>query len=445
MKNVRHSLRRRDILSLAAATGVAAAIPGARTARAATAPKRLLVILTPDGTVHDQWRPTGSGSDFTLPRILKPLEGLRDDLLILDGVRNVIAEAMQGVGDPHQQGMTQSLTGRPNTGSARSSGISMDEYVHQHISGGRQALRLSVVSPTYATDWTRMCFNQNGDPLSPYNSPYTARDAIFRDFTPGTTGPSPEELRQRAIRKRVLEYSRDRLGSRRATLGDRDRQRLDSHADAVEALLQPPADPVAVDVCSLNAVDAWPAGLDTTKESNFPTLTRMQMELISAAFACDRTRVATLQFSQSASPVVHSWVGATFAHHELSHHTATVAEAMNSSTSRAKVVDIDEWYAKQVAWIATDLKDKGLLDNTVILWTTDMADGRTHGLNPLPVTIIGGANHFQTGRYIDYRNKGPRNGVSHADVLTSVCNAMGIAIDKFGQASTCDGPLVGVT
>ena len=50
------------------------------------APVRLVFAYTPNGMMMDDWTPTGVGRDFEFPRILKPLEPFREDLLVLTGL-----------------------------------------------------------------------------------------------------------------------------------------------------------------------------------------------------------------------------------------------------------------------------------------------------------------------------------------------------------------------
>lgn len=435
---------RRTFLTVTGGVAAAAAFgvgPGA--ARAATEPKRLLIIFTPDGTLHNQWRPTGSATDFTLPTLLKPFETLQDDLLVLDGVDNLIYG--QGDGDAHEQGMTQMLTGRPNkTSAATSTGVSVDEYIHQHISDGRPALRVGVgSSPNYISNWTRMTYDKNGSAIHPRQSPYQARDAMFpAGFNPsgtGTSGPSEAELRAAAIRSGVLGFGTSQLSRMSGKLRNLDQQRVTSHASSLEALRMAaetgvPMQEPTVDRSHLyQRITQWEPNLvaSPSNQAAFPKVTRMQMELISAAFAFDRARVAVLQFSESNSPIRHTWAGAPSnqTHHGLSH-----------DGKDAELLKIYRWYSEQIAWLAKDLKANGLLENTTILWMSDMQTGENHSQKTVPMTIIGGANHFRTGRYMNYRSSG---GVSHTSVLTSLCNAMGLADTRFGARA--DGPLSGVT
>jgi hypothetical protein len=402
------AMKRRTFLTVTGGVAAAAALrPSAAMAQGAAQPKRLLIIFTPDGTLHNQWRPTGSATDFTLPHILKPFESLRDDLLVLDGIDNKIYG--MGDGDAHEQGMTQMLTGRPNkTTAATSTGMSIDEYVHQNISDGRPALRVGVGgNPNYISNWTRMTYDQNGSAIHPRQSPYQARDAMFpAGFSPGgtgSTGPTQAELRARAIRGGALGFASSQLAGMAGKLRNLDQQRLLSHAGSLSSFAQSESEPTpepTVDHTALyQRVQNWTPGLVAThkEQAKFPEVARMQMELISAAFAFDRSRVAVLQFSQSNSAIAHTWAGAPagVTHHGLSH-----------DGKDAELLKIYRWYSEQIAWLANDLKTNGLLENTTILWMSEMQTGENHGQTTIPMTIIGGANHFQTGRYMNYRSSG---------------------------------------
>jgi hypothetical protein len=423
----------------------AAAMIGSRAfAQTSPQPKRLLVIFTSDGTIHDAWRPSGSQTDFTLGKILSPLESLRSDMIVIDGVKRLT----RGSGDGHEQGMTQILTGRPNlSGATQSTGPSIDEFVNQHVGEGRPALRLGVLSKQNVTNWTRMTFGENGNALHVESDPYQARDTLFRDFNPTAGGPSPEELRRRAIRDSVLGYAKRRVSLLASHAREVDRTDLATHAQSIASLQNAPPPTAPTARCTLERIDGWQAGISASANDSFPSIAQMQMDLISAAFACDLARVAVLQFSMSNSEVYHTWANADAEHHGLSHYEFGYSDPFRTTA----LTDIYTWFAQQIAWLLGDLKANGLLENTVVLWTSEMGEGKDHSPNDIPMVLFGsGGGHFQTGRYMDYRGSSGKyipdaTGVSHCDVMVSICNAMGIQTDTFGEASKCYGPLQGVT
>src|SRR4051812_47326637 len=81
----------------------------ARAQAAPPIPQRLVGFFSPNGTIRENWTPTGTEKDFQLSRILAPLETYKDKLIVLDGVDNEAAR--HGVGDDHMRGMGTMLTG----------------------------------------------------------------------------------------------------------------------------------------------------------------------------------------------------------------------------------------------------------------------------------------------------------------------------------------------
>ena len=394
-----------------------------------TKPKRLVVMFTPDGTVHDDWRPKGSQRDFTLGNILQPFEQLKDELLVLDGVDLRTPGAH---GDAHTQGMTSILTARGAGGGGNqwSSGPSIDEFVNLRIGEGRPVLRLGVATGG-SNPWSRMTYDERGFPLGVEDNPLRVRDTIFRGFDPSGVGPTQEQLRDAAIRERALLYAKRRALdlSRRGSVSAK--LDLEGHANSLQRLIDEPGQQ-GEGACSLDLIDrvnAWDDDL------SFPGRTKKHMELISAAFACDLSRVAVLQLSKSNSEEYYDWIGVNKEHHGLSHYEFGYADPHRTQD----LSKISRWHAQQMAWLVDDLKKNGLLDNTVVFWTSELAHG-LHSHESIPMVIAGsGGGHFSTGQYVDHRGQG---GVAHGDVLTSIVNAMGIEADSYGSISS--GPLTGI-
>ena len=68
-------------------------------ARAAEkAPQRLLFYFVPNGMHMPAWTPSTEGTDYELPPILKPLEKLRSELLVISGLSNLPGRP-DGAGD----------------------------------------------------------------------------------------------------------------------------------------------------------------------------------------------------------------------------------------------------------------------------------------------------------------------------------------------------------
>ena len=66
--------------------------------------------------------------------------------------------------------------------------------------------------------------------------------------------------------------------------------------------------------------------------AEMPRIGKLQMDMLALAFACDLTRVSTIEWSKSAvSPTVLSWLEINQSHHDISH--AGDSDTVVASTS----------------------------------------------------------------------------------------------------------------
>src|SRR5262245_14705796 len=122
----------------------------ARASRVAvTPPVRLAFVYVPSGIVMKDWTPKDSGKSFEFTRILKPLEPLREDLLVLSGLDERNGNALgDGAGD-HARAGAAFLTGvhcRKTEGTDIHNGISADQIAAQALDQRRASHRSSLVA-----------------------------------------------------------------------------------------------------------------------------------------------------------------------------------------------------------------------------------------------------------------------------------------------------------
>jgi hypothetical protein len=403
-------------------------------------PKRLVVFFSPNGTIRESWAPSGGEQDFSLSKILSPLEAFRDKLIVVDGVDMVSSD--HGPGDGHQKGMGHMLTatellpgdfkgGGDNTSSGWAGGISVDQRIAQHL--GVESLDLGV-QVKGKNVWTRMSYDGPDMPRDPVEDPYAAFDQIFGNLT-----SDPADLeRIRLQRQSVLDYVKDDIAKLSARLSSADRPKLEAHLSAVQSV-EKKLDPKG----QLGAF-CTPAvlgeKLDPFASANFPAIGELMMDMTALALACDTTRVVGLQWSKSVGNTQFSWLNIAEGHHDLSHEGNDNADAI------AKIVAINTWYAGRLAYLLQKLSeipegDGTLLDNTVVLWCNELGRGNSHTRKKVPWVLAGGAGgSLQTGRYL----KVP-DGTPHNKLHVSLCNAFGIQTDSFGNSAYGTGPLPGLT
>jgi hypothetical protein len=81
-----------------------------------------------------------------------------------------------------------------------------------------------------------------------------------------------------------------------------------------------------------------------------------------------------------------------------------------------------------------------MLDNTLVAWVKELGDGRLHDGKSVPFVLAGRAGGFlRTGRYLDFK------GTSHQALLVTLCQAMGLDTQVFGDPAVSMGPLAGLS
>jgi hypothetical protein len=440
---MRKVLGRRAVLrgAFGAAIGLPwleAMAPRRAEARAATL-RRFVVMFTPNGTLPSLWAPSGGETDFTLSTILEPLAEHRDDLVILQGL-----DQQGGGGDAHQSGIGGALTGMtlnpgPFSGAGAppagwAAGQSVDQRIADVIGAETKLPSLELgVQVGAADNFGRMCYRAENQPLPPEDDPAAVYARVFAELHTDEAVLAEQRSRRQSIIDGVLgEYARVQ-----AELGSADRQRLEAHVDAVRELETRLTRQASLGGPSCS--DPLVEPIDARANDNYPAVGALQTDLLAMAFACDITRVASLQWSRSVSQTRFTWLGIEEGHHDLSHLGDDDLAGVD------KITRIERWYAGELASLIGKLKaipegDGSVFDSTLILWVNELGKGNTHSRKDAPYVIAGSAaGALATGRYLRFDGDRPHN-----DLLVSLLQAMGLPDTTFGNPDWCTGPLTGL-
>lgn len=410
--------------------GALLAAPFARlltgTARAQGAPtaRRLIIYFSPNGTIHQHWRPTGGERDFAFApgTMLEPLAPHRDDLVVIDGLDFY-------TGTNHEGGMAAMLT-NAGGGGTETRNMSLDQFVAARIGEGDRfpSLEYGVLTDPWGGGvQTRMSYRGPGELVHPDADPRRAFGRMFADLL----GGDDVIARKRARRQSVIDLARDELIDIRRRVGRAEQEKLDGHLASLRSLER---SLFGEGLACPAPLEPDPLGKDVN--DNFPAILDSQLRLAVAALACGMTKVASVQLSHTVSPVVFSWAGNTDGHHSLSH-------ASDQQVAQIGQFVAAERYCAQQFGVLLDLlkatpdpEGGTLLDSTVVLWAKEMGDSRAHVCESVPFVLAGGG--FRGGRYLRY------DGQSHSHLLVSICHALGLQNQTFGDPSTGSGPLPGL-
>ena len=163
---------------------------------------------------------------------------------------------------------------------------------------------------------------------------------------------------------------------------------------------------------------------------------RLMFDLMVLAFRTDTTRVATFMMGNAGSNRTYPMVGVNDGHHQISHHG-------DDEEKVAKIRNIDRYLADQFAYFVGKLKstadgDHTLLDNSMILYGSGLADGHRHQHHNLPIVLAGrGGGTIQPGRHIHYADNEPL-----MNLFLAMLHCADIDVDTIGDSSR---PLTEIT
>ena len=187
------------------------------------------------------------------------------------------------------------------------------------------------------------------------------------------------------------------------------------------------------------AIPAPPPALDANSEDEMGQVAPLMIQQLVMSLACDITRVATLQMSSGANNIRFPFLYSYADDHVLSH------AGPSDATSIAEWSLRQHWYSSQFAYLLglMDAIPEGsgsLLDNSLVLWCSELGRGSTHSHNDIPFILAGGAGGtVAPGRYLQFADR------NHNDLLVAILNAMGVAATSFGDPDySVDGALAGI-
>jgi hypothetical protein len=455
-------MKRRSFLQLLGMTGAMAGlgIAGAQRALADAgrvgAPRRLVVIGHCHGWPYDAWkiRPEGFSESepwdvdlttLSLPEWsgpLAPLYPFRHRLLIPDAFSLATAE-LDMDGNRHDTGWIQAWTGNRVDFSGAGSGAttaSLDQIVAGEIA---RADRLQSLELTVGTTGGTDSFGgtlESGRPIAYSASggalPVEGSAAkLWQRIYGPSLSPDPLGARQGS----VLDFAYEEHAALAKGLSQQAEQRLAAHYEHLASLGE------RLEGMAGLACDAVP---DAPEEVlSFDGRFDAFAELIGAAFACDVTRVVSVGLGEMPT--------ADFGADGISDnvHKGIAHDIHNSPEKHAAMAEYVKVHAMQVGRLVEvleslpDVDGGSIMDNTLIVWGSELADG-WHGYQHYNPVLIGGAWHFNTGRYVYRPHTTPAEmlvpasvnpggwsefcGLPHQHLLVSVAQAMGLERNHVG-------------
>lgn len=398
------------------------------------APNRMLFVFFPNGAIMPDWTPTAEGTNFPLSPTLEPLADVRQKLCVLSGLGQDNARAKgDGPGD-HARSSAAFLTGAhpvKTSGVDIRVGQSVDQVAAEKIGdktrlpsleigieGGRNAGQCdSGYSCAYSNN---ISWKTESTPMSKEINPRLVFRRLF-----GDQEGAADRLKREAARKSVLDLVAADAAKLQQKLGQTDRRKLDEYFTSVRELEQR---------IERNQAEAGrvpmpdypePTGIPKDAEEHM----RQMYDLLALAFQTDSTRIATYMLANEGSNRSYPMVGVNDGHHHLSHH-------QKKQDWIDQLKKIDKYFITQFARFLKQLDgiregDGTLLDHSMIVYGSAIADGNAHSHLDLPILLAGGGNGTIKGnRHIRYAKDTPLN-----NLFLSLLDRMQVGVDKLGDSS----------
>lgn len=404
-------------------------VPGlkAATSQPEQFPKRFAVMFMGNGINAHHWSAQGSGADMQLSKTLSVLEPLKHKINVIEGLFNKESTG-KGI-HPAQTGNL--LSGAPiQKGAVIRSAVSVDQLIADEVGDTLQpSIVLSCEQPMTGYHETNYSLA-----YSSHISWQTPDSPVPVEVYPSLAFDNLFENRGSLRNMSVLDRVRDRAETLSGKISSEDKAKLDEYLTSVRAVEK------RVEGMRKSKDEAE----DRAKAKNRPAFTmerpanglpedlrehaRLMCDIIAIAFQTDRTRVASLLLARDLSAMYYPFLNVARGHHAASHD--------NFSDGYER---ISRFHLSQLAYLATKLDampegDGTVLDNSCLMWVSNLWHGQSHDNSRLPVVLAGGlGGTLETGRSLSYLDDGDENR-KMCSLYLSIMNRMGIELDSFGDA-----------
>jgi hypothetical protein len=383
--------------------------------------------------------PEQVGHDFTMVNdsALKSLEPYRQHLTIVSNTDVRMAEAFTApeIGGDHFRSSAVFLTQahpKQTQGSDIWAGTSFDQLYAQKI--GKESPMPSMqfcienldqaggCTYNYSCAYTdSISWASPNEPLPMIRDPRVAFDMLF-----GAGSSKEDRAARRVSRRSILDWIQGEVATVQKELGTSDRARLDRYLTYVREIERRIESIEARNTSGEErALPDAPAGVP----DSFSEHMRLMFDLQVLAFQSDMTRIITFKIGRDAQNRVFPESGSLQPFHPSSHHGDREDRIMEFNK-------ICKYRVSQLTYLVDRLKeategDQNLLDKTLVVWGSPMADGNVHNHRRCPMFLLGHANGALKGNL----HIKAADGTPMANAFLSMSHILGMEMQQFGDST----------
>jgi len=406
-------------------------------APSAGVPKRMAFVFVPNGVIVPDWKPKGQGTDWHLSPTLEPLANVKDKICVLSGLAQDNAQAKgDGPGD-HARSSAAFLTGAHpvKTGGVDIRvGQSVDQTAAEKV--GRQTRLPSIELGTEGGRNAGQCDSGYSCAYSNNISWKTASTPMAKEINPRLVfermfGSAEDRdaakgrAKRNEYRKSILDLVTEDASRLKQQLGQTDRRKMDEYFTSVREIEQR-IDRSRDEDSKRKVPDlVIPTGIPKQLDEHIS----LMFDLMTLAFQTDTTRIATFMLANEGSNRSYPMVGVNDGHHHLSHH-------QNKQDWIDQLKKVDKYlvghFAKFLEKLNGITEGNGtLLDHSMIVYGSAIADGNQHSHNDLPILLAGsGSGSITSGRHLAYPKNTPLN-----NLFLSLLDRMDAGVESLGDST----------
>lgn len=378
------------------------------------APRRMVLICNTLGLHAQSLFPRQPGRDYETTPYLELLSAHRSDLTLFSG----LSHPDQNGKEPHDTEMTWLSAARnPGLAGFRNS-ISLDQYAAAAISGATRYASLSLGSNTQESQ----SYTSNGVMIPADHRPSKVFEKLF------LVG-QPQDIRRQRQRlaegRSILDLAATQARTLRRRASTADRHQLEDYFAAIRAAEQ-----------DLVTADAWldrpkpqveaVCPQDVADPAELVARTRALLNLIPLVLRTDSSRVVSVMIQDHS--VVPNIPGVSAEHHVLTHHG-------QDPDRIAQLQKIEMELLRCLADLLTQLADsqegdQRLLDQTSVLFGSNLGNANAHDPANLPILLAGGG--YDHGRYVQFDQT---HNTPLCNLFVSLLHGMGLETEAFGTST----------
>ena len=391
------------------------------------------------GATKHLFAPEAVGKDFTMvaDSALSSLEPYRDYLTIVSNTDVRMAEAFTApeIGGDHFRSSAVFLTQahpKQTQGSDIWAGTSFDQLYAQQFGQGTPLPSMQFCienldqaggcTYNYSCAYTdSISWASPNEPLPMIRDPRVAFDMLF-----GTGGSPADRVARRQSRRSILDWIQGEVATVRKELGTGDKTRLDRYLNNVREIER-----------RIQAIEARntsgehrelpeaPAGVP----DSFSEHMKLMFDLQVLALETDMTRIISFKTGRDSQNRVFPESGSLQPFHPASHHGDREDRILEFNK-------ICKYRISQVTYLLDKLKesmdgDQSLLEKSMIVWGSPMADPNVHNHRRCPLIVLGHANGALKGNlHIKAAADTPM-----ANAFLTMGHALGMEMDHFGDST----------